>query len=341
MKDLEAALRVAQEAGEAKELETFRGELLPRLRELVPSDSFGYNEIDVERGTAVAISDAPLSDRIEQRFLALLHEHPLVPYHRRGDLSARLLSDFLSARELHRLALYHDVYRQLGIEDQIVFGLPGEGMVAIVLARRRRTFSERDRELLEVVRPHLSAAYARIRERECASAVVEALDRGLCARDAGVIQLDEQCRVEHVTSTARELLCTYLGNGSRSDLAVPERIRAWLEGGRPDGTRGSLVIEGPRGRLCVRILHGDAHGAARTLILEEHRARAPQLEALRSLGLTGRQAQVLRLLACGKQSRQIAAELQISVATVSKHLEHIYARLGVQSRAQAIARALR
>ena len=49
---------------------------------------------------------------------------------------------------------------------------------------------------------------------------------------------------------------------------------------------------------------------------------------------------MLRLLACGKSNEQIGRELAISQATAAKHLEHIYERLGVNSRAEALARIL-
>ena len=52
-------------------------------------------------------------------------------------------------------------------------------------------------------------------------------------------------------------------------------------------------------------------------------------------GLTPRQLEVLRLVANGKNNRNIAAELVISEHTVSRHLENIYAKLGVSSRAAA------
>jgi DNA-binding NarL/FixJ family response regulator len=46
----------------------------------------------------------------------------------------------------------------------------------------------------------------------------------------------------------------------------------------------------------------------------------------------------MRLVADGFTNRQIARELGVSEGTVRKHLENVYARLGVQSRTQAIAR---
>jgi DNA-binding NarL/FixJ family response regulator len=55
--------------------------------------------------------------------------------------------------------------------------------------------------------------------------------------------------------------------------------------------------------------------------------------------LTRRQRQVARLVAQGRTNRQIGAELHLSERTVEKHLEHMYAKLGVSSRA-AIAAAV-
>jgi DNA-binding CsgD family transcriptional regulator len=50
---------------------------------------------------------------------------------------------------------------------------------------------------------------------------------------------------------------------------------------------------------------------------------------------------VLVLLAAGLGPTQIARELSISPKTVATHVEHIYAKLGVHTRAQAVARAFR
>jgi DNA-binding CsgD family transcriptional regulator len=55
-------------------------------------------------------------------------------------------------------------------------------------------------------------------------------------------------------------------------------------------------------------------------------------------GLTRREQAVLALVAEGKSNAEIAAELWIAVGTVRGHLEHIYKKLGVQSRTAALAR---
>lgn len=54
-------------------------------------------------------------------------------------------------------------------------------------------------------------------------------------------------------------------------------------------------------------------------------------------GLTPREVEVLRLLAAGKSNREIAADLVISEHTVARHLQNMYAKLGVASRSGATA----
>jgi DNA-binding CsgD family transcriptional regulator len=58
-------------------------------------------------------------------------------------------------------------------------------------------------------------------------------------------------------------------------------------------------------------------------------------------GLTEREIEVLRLLAAGNSNREIGELLYISPATAARHVANIYNKLGVDSRARAVASAHR
>lgn len=57
--------------------------------------------------------------------------------------------------------------------------------------------------------------------------------------------------------------------------------------------------------------------------------------------LTKREKEVLGYVAQGYTNKQVAHTLQISDATIEKHLGHVFGKLGAQSRAHAVARAQR
>ncbi|MCM2329720.1 DNA-binding response regulator, NarL/FixJ family, contains REC and HTH domains [Geopseudomonas sagittaria] len=74
-------------------------------------------------------------------------------------------------------------------------------------------------------------------------------------------------------------------------------------------------------------------------------APAPDAEALRAAlarryQLTGREVEVLEWVACGKTNRDIGEILCLSPRTVNKHLEHVYVKLGVETRTAAAALAI-
>ena len=66
----------------------------------------------------------------------------------------------------------------------------------------------------------------------------------------------------------------------------------------------------------------------------------PAPQAGRPAGLTDREVEVLRLIARGSSNRQVAERLFISRKTVGRHVENVYAKIGVSSRAAAAVFAM-
>lgn len=57
--------------------------------------------------------------------------------------------------------------------------------------------------------------------------------------------------------------------------------------------------------------------------------------------LTHREVQILKLMTDGLTNKEIAGNLSISEATVENHIHHIYVKLGISNRVQAIVYSLR
>jgi DNA-binding CsgD family transcriptional regulator len=295
----------------------------------------GYNEVDVENDRLLIYDwpDGYLPTDIPTRLPRLAHEHPVLMRNKGGDMAPYAISDFLSRRSFHGLALYQDVYREIGAEDQISFGLPGGLTIGIAMNRSRRGFSARDHAILELVRPHLTQAWRHVQARERKRDLIAALEQGLEETGGAIVMVGRNGRVADASDFARQLLRAYIGG----DPARQQLLEDWVAANR--GVE-PLTIVGSRGSLVIRRLESGSGEGGFALLLTESRNAPPSVVDLLGLGVTRREAEVLRLVATGADNAAIAAQLDIAVATVRKHLERVYAKLGVHSRTEAAATAL-
>lgn len=93
------------------------------------------------------------------------HQHPLVRFHAyQGGRVPQRISDSVPFEHFRRTALYNDYYRRIRIDHAIALPIyVRDGLlVSFVLNRTRRDFTDRERALLEVLRPHLAKIYQRI-----------------------------------------------------------------------------------------------------------------------------------------------------------------------------------
>ncbi|HEX6418219.1 MAG TPA: LuxR C-terminal-related transcriptional regulator [Acidimicrobiales bacterium] len=146
------------------------------------------------------------------------------------------------------------------------------------------------------------------------------------------------------TATARVQLAR---RDPRAAQTLRAAVRRWLELDVPyeAATARTLLA-----RACLAA--GDEGGAREALDAAEavfaQLGATLDLEEVASLraapgaldlpcGLTRREAQVLRLVAAGHTNKQVAAELNLSSKTITRHLSNIFAKIGVSTRAAATA----
>ena len=127
-------------------------------------------------------------------------------------------------------------------------------------------------------------------------------------------------------------------------LVLQARDQQWVT--QEEATRVAALL--PEGRLISLTGaghwgHADSAGAAIEAFLAEVDAMqvTGSAPSVRVLHLSERQDEVLRLIANGLTNREIASELVLSLRTVERHVNDIYARLGVRNRTEAVAMALK
>jgi DNA-binding CsgD family transcriptional regulator len=341
---LRRALGAAYELAELRDLAEFPARVAQLLHGLIGSEHAGYNAIDIALRRATVVADPPeaVFDGGPEALAQFGHQNPLIVRAAGGDTSVLQLSDHISHRQLHRTELYDLVYRVVGLEYQLGVQLPAvphrlgrkAGFVGLSLCRTNRDFTAEDRAVLGALQPLLTATLARLQELALLRAT---LGDGDTPGTAAVVLVDASGTIAWVSDDAQRHL------GLAAGEALPAALARWLPRRQPgpgsDPASGWVVVQDRALRIQAI---ADAYPDLDALHLEPV-AASPTVDdgALRGLGLTCRQADVLALLLEGLTTREIAAHLQLSPRTVEKHLDGLYATLGVRTRSQAILAALR
>lgn len=396
--ELLAALRFLAACDASGGIHAFARSVTAALPALIPCDVAVFGMANPRAQVLKAVENPRLTTTADlatfMRASAQGSNPPLDHFARTCDPEARLLSDFVTRRQFHALPVYTDFYRPLRIEFMLGACIKKSPTAfdGITVNRTRRDFSERDRSVLTLLRPHIIEGYrtAMAVDRLRADLVLAA--NATETPGFGLVVLSASAGVQFVSPSAVALLTRYFDARGHDD-ELPESIGRWVRHHAEAGRDASqipdpcvpLVAERNGGRLIVRLV---SIGREMLLLLEEPAAwdegrrlaplgvSAPQarvlLDSLKeevvegseprfpetvsrviplSLDVRGRartgaqltphEERIVRLLTEGHSYKTAAAALGSSVHTVAFHMKHIYAKLQVHSKSEAVARALR
>jgi DNA-binding NarL/FixJ family response regulator len=155
-----------------------------------------------------------------------------------------------------------------------------------------------------------------------------------------VIVLDRQGRPIWQTSKALVWLERYFP-GDDTAVELPPALRSWIAqhltpASSDPAAVAPLRVQQQDGELCIRFSRGERSGDL-LLLFDETAMAKPASPSMDGYQLTPREHDVLAWLAKGKTNRDIAEILGMSPRTVNKHLEHIFVKLGVETRTAAAA----
>lgn len=184
-------------------------------------------------------------------------------------------------------------------------------------------------------------------------------------RARGMRVVAEVSHGEEGVHLAQGLAATYLFLGAVRDTATSELVKRAVTGDPPmrvvvlldhvGGDEMGAILSFGVHALLLRTVRPDELADALDRIERGERVIAPALLPLLvgllgpstpdddepvEGGLTRKELEVLARLADGMSNREIAAALYVTPATVKTHLAHIYTKLGVAGRQEALARAV-
>ncbi|HSO30484.1 MAG TPA: LuxR C-terminal-related transcriptional regulator [Candidatus Sulfomarinibacteraceae bacterium] len=181
-------------------------EVVVRLGDLVPCADMAYQELDFDAGRTRAMvgidGDDTADETADDDLYWSIGPCPISQYRiTTGDLATVRMSDLIDRSQYHELPVYREYFAPFGIDHVMDLGLP-------VAPRRHRSFiffrqagehdfTERDRAVLELLRPHLSALEATAALRRQLTDVLQASEgnpepdvyRGLTAREREIVEL--------------------------------------------------------------------------------------------------------------------------------------------------------
>jgi DNA-binding CsgD family transcriptional regulator len=326
-RDVSGLLSFVSELKDLDDPLAFPPHLLARLGGLIPADAVGYSELNpAEEASILQVWHADGDDEVvsgdegsesNELWWRLRPTHPVCGYRTTSENWTQPLkvSDFATLREFRRTPIY-DAFYCGELDYWLDVGLPAtptKTRVFIFVRHRSGDFTERDRMVLDVLRPHLEARATATEITARAAASLASVEESPSAEARSVVLCSARGTIEFASPCSRALLARFLGVGNgRLPTALFDRSTVVL-------THGSE-------RLTIRIAKS---GELRVLLLDRIDTKVDLL--------TPREREIVERVARGQCNAEIARELGIATATVAKHLEHAYGKLGVSTRTAAAA----
>jgi DNA-binding CsgD family transcriptional regulator len=334
-RELRALLDFIKDCYPICDLETFSERVISRLAKIVPRE-FIVNSVvkpGREQNASATYSLHIGSPSKNKNFARRIHEHPIFVRHEKKRDTAQ--------GQFHRLASHGKFDAHLGIKYRIAQRL----IKQVPLDRRSKVFSDRNQILFNLLSPYVNQAYRNAQTVTHLQEKLTLVDLALYRLSLGLIFLTPEGKICLATTWAMQQLTSYLGPQFLRKNCLPEPLWrlvkqqeiALASKGKNDVLlqQNPLVLAREMKRLVIR----PVFDFDQILLLLQEQSIMPQPQALVAFGLSPREAQVLSLVVQGKTDKEIGMILALSTRTVQKHLEHIYQKVGVQSRTAAVAKA--
>jgi DNA-binding NarL/FixJ family response regulator len=317
--------------------------LLQIIQEFVPADNVALNlfEVVTREYKVISLPEAVTNDAEVKLVASLLHESPFPAYYvATGDAQWKMTTDFMTVEDFHATKLYQLALARLGASQQMcgMLALVETTAHALTINRSQHGFTEREREILNALHPHLVTSYinalAFSRSKESLTQLKAIVD----AAPGAYGYFNKDASPAWMQPKAQAWLLEFFHSEVKRHGNIPQGIQNLLTQSRAGGgTPEHLEIQNREERLTAMLSASPLGGWL--LRLERKPLKpAPRFRPLPQFST--RKNEVLKWMAEGKRNAEIASILFLSPRTVEKHVAEILMDLKVENRATAIIRAM-
>lgn len=316
--------------------------VLQVIHELVAADSLCFNFFKPpETWRLISIPEKFAPAKVMRIARKYSHQSPFGAYYlATQDASWKMLTDFMPLEDFQQLEFYRLACAPLGI-NHLLGGMLGvvDGTAHIVILHRtHRPFTERDREILNALHPHLVTSFLNALLFRAANRSITQLQAVLETAPGAYGCFNEDGSLAWLQPLAQKWLQEFFPHDTRSRAPVPRRVRSLLTAAQQDATLPQAWTQSASGESLKMFLVKSSLGGWLLRLERKSKTAKPHFQALAQL--SPRENEVLRWMVEGKRNAEIAAILDISSRTVEKHVQKILTTLKVENRASAILRSM-
>jgi hypothetical protein len=226
--DVSGLLAAVQQVHSHTDFSTLPQLMVALQSQLVPNDLCSYSLANKREQRMEVVHDGQDIDvgKLAPQLLAHYHEHPVVQHcAKTKDPRTRKISDFLTQKQFERLGLYNEFYKLLEVRYQAAFYLFNNEDVelGIVLNRRSKDFSERDRTMADLLRPHFAQAYQNAKVFTELRVWQERTQEILQSNHLGLMFLTAELKIERMTGNCERWLNEFFGRRQNTAVQLPDR----------------------------------------------------------------------------------------------------------------------
>lgn len=316
--------------------------MLQVLNELVPADSLCVNYFKPPTELKALTLPENLATQSQVDLVGKYsYQSPYGAYFvTTQDASWKMTTDFMPIEDFHKTDLHREALSPFGINYQVggILGIVDGVSHIITIHRTHKSFTERERNILNALHPHLVTSFLNALLVGRANRSVTELKTVMETAPGAYGYFNADTSLAWLQPRAQEWLRDFFPTEIKTSQNLPHSVTSLVAQSRAEAGGPKSFTQASPTEILLLFLSQTPLGGWILRLERKPKTYRPHFSPLTQL--SPRENEVLRWMVEGKRNAEIAAILKISPRTVEKQASNILAKLAVENRAAAILRAM-